>query len=153
KCYDVSPVLRRVMPKILLVEDDLGLAKMIRDWLIFEHHQVDHVADGNEGAEKLKFYNYDMVILDWMLPGKTGVQIVREYRDQRGATPVLMLTGRDTVPDKEVGLDSGADDYLTKPFHMKELSARVRALLRRPGHRIQEELRIGDVVIDRGKHK
>ncbi len=141
------------MPKILIVEDDLGLAKMLRDWLTFEHHQVEHVADGKEGLEKLKFYKYDLIILDWMLPGITGVQILREFRNGRGATPVLMLTGRDAINDKEMGLDTGADDYLTKPFHMKELSARVRALLRRPGGRVVDQGRVGDILLDRNNHK
>lgn len=141
------------MAKILIVEDDLGLSKMIRDWLVFEKHQVEEVADGTEALERLRFYEYDLVILDWMLPGTSGVQILREFRNSRGSTPVLMLTGKDAVVDKETGLDAGADDYLTKPFHMKELSARTRALLRRPRDIVTDAIKIGDLVLDRGKHK
>ncbi len=141
------------MAKILIVEDDLGLSKMVRDWLVFEKHQVEEVADGNEALEKLRFYEYDLVILDWMLPGMSGVQILREFRNTRGSTPVLMLTGKDTIIDKETGLDAGADDYLTKPFHMKELSARTRALLRRPRDIVTDTIKVGDLLLDRGKHK
>lgn len=141
------------MAKILIVEDDLGLSKMVRDWLVFEKHQVEEVADGNEAREKLRFYEYDLVILDWMLPGMSGVQILREFRNTRGSTPVLMLTGKDTIIDKETGLDAGADDYLTKPFHMKELSARTRALLRRPRDIVTDTIKVGDLLLDRGKHK
>lgn len=141
------------MAKILIVEDDLGLSKMVRDWLVFEKHQVEEVADGTEALEKLRFYEYDLVILDWMLPGISGVQILREFRNTRGSTPVLMLTGKDTIIDKETGLDAGADDYLTKPFHMKELSARTRALLRRPRDIVTDTIKVGDLLLDRGKHK
>ncbi len=141
------------MAKILIVEDDLGLSKMIRDWLVFEKHQVEEVADGTEALERLRFYEFDLVILDWMLPGVSGVQILREFRNNRGSTPVLMLTGKDAIVDKETGLDAGADDYLTKPFHMKELSARTRALLRRPRDIVTDTIKVGDLVLDRGKHK
>lgn len=141
------------MAKILIVEDDLGLSKMIRDWLVFEKHSVEEVADGDEALEKLRFYEYDLVILDWMLPGLSGVQVLREFRNARGSTPVLILTGKDTIPDKETGLDAGADDYLTKPFHMKELSARMRALLRRPRDIVTDAIKVGNLYLDRGKHK
>jgi len=120
------------MSKILLVEDDKVLAEMVTDWLTHEHYQVDCLHSGRDGLDRLKFYSYDLVILDWDLPELSGIDILKEYRDKGGATPVLMLTGKSTVDEKLVGLDSGADDYLTKPFHMKELSARLRSLLRRP---------------------
>lgn len=120
------------MAKILLVEDDRDLAGMVFDWLKFEHHLVEMVHDGQEGLELVQSYDYDIIVLDWELPNVSGVDILRQYRSGGGMTPILMLTGKGAVHEKEAGLDSGADDYLTKPFHMKELSARVRSLLRRP---------------------
>lgn len=140
------------MAKLLLIEDDAGLCRMIRDWLAIEHHNVEVVNDGKDGLEKLKFYSYDMVILDWQLPGMEGVDVLREYRNNGGVTPILMLTGKDKIVDKEAGFEAGADDYLTKPFHMKELSARVRALLRRPPALVADSLKRGDLELDRGNH-
>ncbi|MBY0357684.1 MAG: response regulator transcription factor [Candidatus Obscuribacterales bacterium] len=119
------------MSKILVVEDDLNLAGMLQDWLAAEHYEVDTVNDGIQGKEKLLFYKYDLLILDWDLPGISGLDICKEFRQKDGLTPVLFLTGRDAILDKEIGLDAGADDYLAKPFNMRELSARIRALLRR----------------------
>jgi DNA-binding response OmpR family regulator len=119
------------MAKILLVEDDLILSDNISEWLKLEHHVVDLVANGSEALDRLRFYKFDLIILDWMLPGVAGVDVCKEFRAQGGTTPILMLTGKKSIPEKELGLDSGADDYLTKPFHFKELSARLRALLRR----------------------
>ncbi len=120
------------MAKILLVEDDNDMCEQIESWLQHEQHAVEVVKEGPEAADRLKFYKYDVVILDWQLPGMNGVEVLKKFRDQGGVTPVLMLTGKDKIEDKEQGLDSGADDYLTKPFHFKELSARLRAMLRRP---------------------
>ncbi len=97
-----------------------------------QNHICDSAKNGSEANAYLKLYDYDLIILDWNLPGLTGVELLRNYRAGNGSTPVLMLTAHTDVADKETGLDSGADDYLTKPFHPKELSARVRSLLRRP---------------------
>lgn len=119
------------MPKILVIEDDIGLNRMIREWLEFERNEVDYAENGRDGLEKLQCYGYDCVILDWELPEMNGIEVLQKYRAQGGATPVLMLTGKSTIGEKEQGFDSGADDYLVKPFHMKELSARLRALMRR----------------------
>lgn len=119
------------MPKILVIEDDAGLNRMIREWLTFERNDVDYAENGRDGLEKLQCYEYDCVILDWELPEMNGLEVLQKFRSQGKPTPVLMLTGKSTIVDKEQGLDSGADDYLTKPFHMKELSARLRALMRR----------------------
>jgi DNA-binding response OmpR family regulator len=117
--------------KILLAEDDERLSGMIRDWLGNEHHNVEAANNGTDAWEILQSSGFDMLILDWELPGLAGIEICAKYRKSGGMSPVLMLTGKSAIDDKEAGLDAGADDYLTKPFHFKELSARVRALLRR----------------------
>jgi DNA-binding response OmpR family regulator len=119
------------MAKILLVEDNRDLAAMITDWLTFEHYQVELAYTGHEAADKLVHYAYDAVVLDWDLPQKSGLEILREFRSAGKMTPILMLTGKGDIQEKEAGLDAGADDYLTKPFHMRELGARLRSLLRR----------------------
>lgn len=141
------------MAKILLVEDDAGLCRMINDWLTLEHHNLEISTDGKDGLEKMRFYQYDLAIFDWSLPQMSGIEILHEIRKLGLSTPVIMLTGRNTIVDKEEGLDAGADDYLTKPFHMKELSARIRALLRRPRAMVGEVFQCGDLVVDRGTYK
>ncbi|HEY9870204.1 MAG TPA: response regulator transcription factor [Candidatus Obscuribacterales bacterium] len=136
------------MAKVLVVEDDGELRGMVEDWLSHEHYEVECAATGTEGQEKLIFYNYDLIVLDWDLPGVSGLEICREMRNRGNKTPVLMLTGKGSISDKEVGLDSGADDYLTKPFHMKELSARIRALLRRVAGQTTNVLTARNLVLD-----
>jgi DNA-binding response OmpR family regulator len=137
------------MAKILIVEDDRELAGVLQDWLVSEHHVVDTVGNGSEADQLLKHYAFDLLVLDWDLPGMPGVQICKNFRSRGGVTPILMLTGKGDIKDKTVGLDAGADDYLTKPFHPDELSARVRALLRRPGQvSATNELRVGDLVLE-----
>lgn len=120
------------MAKVLIVEDDLAVANMVLDWLSKEHHIGEAVHTGLDGLDRLKFYNFDLVILDWQLPGLSGLEVCTSYRRSGGKTPILMLTGQASIDHKEAGLDAGADDYLTKPFDIRELAARVRALLRRP---------------------
>ncbi len=141
------------MAKILFVEDDTGLADMVVEWLTCERHAVELVGDGRAGQDRLKFGGYDLAILDWKLPGITGLDICKQHRSEGGKTPIIMLTGNDTVSDKETGLDSGADDYLTKPFSVKELSARVRALLRRPPGLPSNVLTIRNIILDPMKHR
>lgn len=142
------------MAKIFLVEDDQDLANTVRTFLLFEHHSVEHVTDGEEAMTQLKSFEYDLLILDWELPRLHGIDILRRFRSHGGKTPVLMLTGRDTINEKEQGLDSGADDYLTKPFHMKELGARVRALLRRPAQASATNvLTAGQLSVDTSKYR
>src|ERR1700733_4478560 len=97
--------------KILFAEDDLDLAGRIETWLKHEHHNVEVVYDGVKAPENLKFFKYELVILDWGLPHVTGIDICKKYRSEGGTTPILILTGRDAVEEKETGLDSGADDY------------------------------------------
>jgi two-component system OmpR family response regulator len=140
------------MAKILVVEDDQELAKMIADWLISEKHTVDIVHDGVQGLDRLKFYAFDVAILDWELPSMNGPEICAEFRKHGGGMPILMLTGKSELNDKIAGFDAGADDYLTKPFHPRELSVRLRALLARPAQRIQEVLRAGDLELDSANH-
>ncbi|HEY9773749.1 MAG TPA: response regulator transcription factor [Planktothrix sp.] len=141
------------MAKILLVEDDVELTAMIAEWLSFERHIVEVVHNGRDGTDRLRNCQYDVVILDWALPDLTGLEICRMFRADQGTTPIIMLTGRGSVGDKEMGLDSGADDYLTKPFNMKELSARIRALLRRSTQQPSNVLKAGELVVDPGKYK
>lgn len=141
------------MAKVLVIEDDVSLAKMISDWLSLEHHNTELVHDGTDAAARLKVYDYDLIVLDWELPGVMGVDILKEFRARGGLTPVLMLTGRGTIDDKEKGFDCGADDYLTKPFHAKELTARLRALLRRPEGYLGETLKVGDISLDRANFR
>ncbi len=141
------------MAKILVVDDDKLLADMIADSLGADHHTVECCNSGSDAQQLLNTYHYDIIVLDWGLPGVSGVELCRQFRFNGGTTPVLMLTGRDTVDEKETGLDSGADDYLTKPFHMKELGARIRALLRRVGPSKSNVLTHGDVTLDPTAHR
>lgn len=136
------------MAKILVVDDDQTLAKMVHDWLVFDHHQVELASDGDDGLHKVLTYSYDLIVLDLNMPGHDGIQICSEFRSRGGQTPVLMLTGRDKIENKEEGFGVGADDYLTKPFHMKELGVRVQALLRRSRMVSQKVFTWGDVVLD-----
>lgn len=134
--------------KILLVEDDSEVSDVVKDWLTDEHHVVDVVGLGKEAIERLRFDKYDVLVLDWNLPDLDGVQVCKSFRASGGSTPVLMLTGKTEISEKEEGLDAGADDYLTKPFHPKELSARIRALLRRPTDLKGNVLKVGDVTLN-----
>ena len=136
------------MPKILLVEDEPDFSILIGEWLRNEHHIVEVVETGEEGIDRLKFYQYDIVILDWMLPGVSGLDVCKSYRQGGGKTPILLLTAKKHVDEKEQGLDAGADDYLTKPFEMKELSARIRALLRRPSAFSGSVLQVGSLNLN-----
>ena len=120
------------MAKILLVEDDRDLSGRVNEWLSFEQHAIESVFDGMAASQRLRVYFYEVVVLDWDLPRLSGLEVCKGYRSHGGTAPILMLTGKDAISFKEAGLDAGADDYLTKPFHLKELSARIRALLRRP---------------------
>ena len=144
---------RPYMAKVLIVEDEHDLSIPIRDWLTRESHLVELVDNGAQALEWLRAYKFDVIVLDWMLPGLDGVEVCKRFRAQGGTTPILMLTAKDSVDDKERGLDAGADDYLTKPFHLKELSARIRALLRRQSSAQTGELRVGDVTLDTQSRK
>lgn len=141
------------MPKILIVEDDSRLCANIADCLELEGHVVEYAFDGAAGDALLVTGGFDLVILDWNLPGITGLELLKEYRARGGVAKVLMLTGKSAIQDKTAGLDSGADDYLTKPFDVHELKARVRALLRRPAETIGEILKCRGLELDTKAHQ
>ena len=134
--------------RILLVEDDRKVASFIRKGLEEEGHAVDLAADGETGLTMGLDRLHDVIVLDVMLPAKPGFQVLRELRQAKIATPVLLLTARDAVEDKVQGLDAGADDYLTKPFAFAELLARIRALLRRRTEARGPLLQVADLALD-----
>ena len=138
--------------RILIVEDDRSLHRIIRRRLTEEGYAVDGCFDGEDALYYMESEVYDCVILDWMLPKKDGVIVLREFRNRGFQTPVLMLTAKDSVTDRVEGLDAGADDYLTKPFAYDELSARVRALLRRNTETKKNKLQIADLIMDVSSH-
>ncbi|HNX68931.1 MAG TPA: response regulator transcription factor [Candidatus Omnitrophota bacterium] len=139
--------------RILLVEDDSRVAGFVRRGLREEQYAVDRVADGEQALQEAQTNEYDLIILDLMLPRKDGMEVLRELRAGKNNTPVLILTAKDKPKDKVDGLNAGADDYLTKPFGFEELLARVRALLRRRGDMIPTVLSAGDLEVDTVKHK
>jgi DNA-binding response OmpR family regulator len=134
--------------RILVVDDDRRLCAVIKRGLLEEAYAVDLAYDGEEGEYLAEINPYDLIILDIMLPKKDGIEICRELRAKKVNTPVLMLTAKDTVEDRVKGLDTGADDYLVKPFAFNELLARVRALLRREGMSKSPELRVGELTLN-----
>lgn len=138
---------------ILLVDDEIELTDPLSRLLTREGYLVDTAYNGLDGNNLAQTGSYDLLILDWMLPGKTGLQICQELRYQGKTTPVLFLTAKDTLDDRVQGLDAGADDYLIKPFELRELLARVRALLRRAGNietstSIISKLVVADLELD-----
>ena len=136
------------MAKILIVDDDEILLESLKHWLAAENHKVDAVADGLDALEYLKSYSYDVIVLDWQLPGIEGIDVCRKFRASGGKSFIIMLTGQSDSQHKLMGLDTGADDYMTKPFDSKELVARIRACLRRPGEFHGEVLKVGPMVCD-----
>jgi two-component system copper resistance phosphate regulon response regulator CusR len=139
--------------KILVVEDDRKVAGFIAQGLREEGYAVDHAPDGDEATMLAHVNDYDVILLDLMLPKKNGLQIAAELRREGRQTPILMLTARDATEDVVRGLNAGADDYLAKPFKFDELLARVRALVRRGGAARTELLSHGPIELDRLKHK
>jgi len=134
--------------RILVVEDEKKVASFIRRGLEAEHYMVDVAHDGIAGLDRALATDYDLVVLDVMLPGRSGLDVVRELRSRGRAVPILLLTARAEVSDKVAGLDVGADDYLTKPFEFAELLARVRALLRRGAPAAPPTLSVADLTLD-----
>lgn len=139
--------------KILVIEDDTGIANMIRRGLEDANYQVDVAADGATGQEMALENSYHLLVLDLMLPKMDGLRVCEELRSRRNRVPVLMLTARDAVDDRVRGLDTGADDYLPKPFDFQELIARVRALLRRDRMHRTRVIRVGDLEIDTAQRR
>lgn len=134
--------------RILLVEDEQSAARMLAKGLREQTYAVDVAADGEAALWQAGINDYDLIILDVMMPLKDGFEVCRELRDAGSAVPVLMLTARDAVQDRIAGLDTGADDYLVKPFDFHELLARVRALLRRGPALRPEKLEVANLMID-----
>ena len=134
--------------KILIVEDDERIAEALAEDLTDQHYAVDLAADGLMGKELVESFTYDLILLDIMLPKVDGITLCRELRSQGCCLPILMLTARDTITDKVLGLDAGADDYLVKPFELEELSARIRALLRRGSSSSPPDLEWGDLRLN-----
>ena len=139
--------------RILVVEDEKKVSSFIKRGLEEEHYEVEIANDGEEGLTMAASKAFDLIILDWMLPKRDGVSVLKELRERRQSTPVLMLTAKDTVEDIVAGLDAGSDDYLTKPFAFAELLARVKALIRRSEMDRGAELRFSDLRIDPVGHK
>ncbi|MGE0884077.1 MAG: heavy metal response regulator transcription factor [Blastocatellales bacterium] len=139
--------------KILLVEDEPDVSRMLAKGLREQSYAVDTTADGRAASYQAQVNDYDLVILDVMLPGKDGFEVCSELRKSGLSVPVLMLTARDDVRDRITGLDSGADDYLIKPFDFHELLARIRALLRRERTLVPEIIEIADLLINTQSHE
>jgi two-component system OmpR family response regulator len=138
--------------RILIVEDDLRLARQLKKGLEEQSHECSLAFDGLKGLETARHGAFDVAVLDVMLPGLDGLQLVQRLRGTGNTTPILLLTARDSPEDIVAGLDAGADDYLTKPFSLKVLLARLRALCRRKDAEPMRSLRIGDIVLDPAAH-
>lgn len=136
------------MAKILLVDDDIELNDNVCSWLKMDHHTLEAAHSGGIALELILNFQFDLVILDWDLPEISGIDLCKRLREKDSTTPVLMLTGKGEIADKTVGFNAGADDYLTKPFHLAELGLRVRALLRRKGSEIQIVLKARDLEME-----
>lgn len=136
------------MAKVLIVDDDVALADMMCAWLRNARYIVDVIYDGRDAQQLIGMYNYDLMVLDWELPGSDGIEICTAYRAGGGLSPILFLTGRADLKSKIQGLDAGADDYLAKPFEFLELLARVNALLRRKPEVAASILNIDDLSLE-----
>ena len=139
--------------RILLVEDEPRLAQVVAKGLREHSYAVDIAADGNAALYQTSVNDYDLILLDVLLPGPDGFEVCRELRARDDATPILMLTARATIDDRITGFDAGADDYLTKPFAFRELVARVRALLRREPQLHHDVVQLDDLLIDGASHR
>lgn len=138
--------------KVLLAEDDRNLGRLLSMLLRKQNIIVEWTENGSDAYDKCYSDGYDVLILDWMLPGMSGVELCRKLRDEEYSGKILLLTARDTVEDKVEGLNSGADDYMVKPFDVQELVARLNALLRRPRQYTAENITYGKYVLDRSSH-
>src|SRR5262245_42784663 len=136
--------------RILVVEDDRKVANFIQSGLSEEGYAVDVLYEGSHAGDQANALDYDAVVLDLMLPGRSGFQVLRDIRARKRELPILILTAKDSVEERVAGLDSGADDYMAKPFALAELSARLRAVLRRGAAR-ETTLRVADLEVDTTK--
>lgn len=140
------------MAKILVVEDEKNLAVLIKNWLERESHLVDTVQDGLTALHYLKVSRYDFVILDWMLPKLSGLEVCKQYRAEGGDAHILMLTAKDSLDEKGAGFDVGVDDYLTKPFELRELAMRIKAHMRRAQSSSNACFKLRDIEVDTHDH-
>jgi two-component system, OmpR family, response regulator MprA len=138
--------------RILIIEDDTAILKVLQRGLAYEGYMVDVATDGRSGLNLAQNHHPDLVILDWMLPGMDGLDVCRRLRLQSGL-PILMLTAKDTIQDRVQGLDAGADDYIVKPFNLDELTAHIRALLRRTQTERNQVYTFADVTMDTGSRQ
>lgn len=138
------------MAKILLVEDDIQIGEKLKQWFSAEGGYIlEWVTTGEDALQLLSSFGFDVILLDWLLPGQTGLDVCKQYRKSGGQSKIIFLTGQTDIANKEQGFDFGADDYLVKPFDCRELSARIRSLLRRTNiAQASDLLRVGDVSLD-----
>jgi len=136
------------MAKLLIVEDDAAIADQLTAWFREQGYVCEAASSGEDGMQLLSSFNYDLIVLDWNLPGMSGLDVCRQFRKNGGQTPILFLTAQSDINYKESGLDSGADDFLIKPFEIRELAARVRSLLRRPAAVLSEKLQVNGVQLE-----
>lgn len=141
------------MAKLLVVEDDAQLANQVVDWLAEQGYQVEKVSNGEDALQLLSNFKYDVLLLDWNLPGMSGLELLKRHRQAGGMSLALFITGKGDIDSKEKGLEIGADDYLVKPFDMRELSARLKSIMRRPQFILPDELRVGEVMLNPSLHK
>ncbi len=137
--------------KVLIIEDDEVLSAALLSWLEAQGHRGECSANGADGLQLLQCSGFDLALVDWQLPELSGPEVCEQYRRKGGKTPILMMTQKSHIADKELGLDSGADDYLPKPFDMRELAARVRALLRRSTGLFDSNMQTGQIALDYGR--
>ncbi len=135
------------MPKILLVEDDPASAEIVKTWLSAQRYVVEVARDGEEALEFLRMAAFDVILLDFNLPHVSGFDVLKQFRGAGNNTPVIMVTAKSAVSFKEAVLDGGADDYLTKPYELPELSARIRVQLRKSANSISVKLSVGNIVL------
>lgn len=137
------------MTKLLLVDDDTSLADTVSRYLTqTDHYVVECAHTGEDALDLMLTYEYDVIVLDWGLPEMSGLEVLNQYRDRAGKARILMLTAKSELSNKEKGFNAGADDYLTKPFTVKELALRIKALLRRPVEIVSDQLTIADIVLN-----
>ncbi|MBS1992472.1 MAG: response regulator transcription factor [Cyanobacteria bacterium SZAS LIN-3] len=141
------------MSKFLLIDDDIELGYRLRDWLEAKSIQLEIANTGGDGLQMLHSFQYELILLDWRLPDMTGLEVCRKFRQNGGNTHIIFLTGENSIDNKEEGLLSGGDDYIVKPFDMRELYARIKTVLRRSLDTIPEKLEIQGVVLDADSRK